>query len=1086
MTQGFERQAEAVDNLRGAEAVEPVTRQVPSMQGVSTPSVAFDSYGAQIAGELQKWSTGRLAEIQRERQERSMREGQLAALQGKSFEAVEMEGDKWALEGYRIVTAQSMSASLLRAQEQEINTGMYELDPEGYRQRLSNRIEQLTSGITDPRIKELAQEQFLQAAPTLLDSHMKQHLGFQEQQNFDALAASIDVLSQDGSKDDNLVAFAMGTSEATQGLSIARRRAAVVQGVVDAFQNGNPAAWAKLDAAGFFNTSNLTTSQLQQIESAKNQFQTKMEQEWNEDHQAEKTRIEDLIVQGAVTPSQAAELHAANNAKHWRRTTAESAGQVWENARRGWEFAQGTRGMNIQAAGMAGDYRTQAALMQEAVIWQESRGRPDAISPKGATGIMQVMPTTAMRPSYGLPNIFQVAKRMGIPYSGTTEADAKQLLLNPELNKEFGTMYLAGALREHNGDVVKALIAYNAGGRWADRYNGSNLHEMPAETQGYVKNITSAWTDDIPDARADRIAAEERLKEYRERAGLAAYEAAMPYLDMRDQRYKSDPGYSRDEWIADRRSDMAAHGMEVDMQVLNHEAQINRSVLASMEKAVQDQVATEQEIMFRDDLRVLNHSFDEVTGQIERGELTDPGVIQMIATSMAQAREALHNKHGIPMSASEESRARDAQVQDVLDAVRKGEQARMQATERARMLQNGMGHVLSPEQQQAAIREHREQTMRSAQNLVASGSQSPEAVAEQVRTQEMQYLASNGIVDPQTKAVINAGLQQPMIVNGEINPAYQEAIQSYMDMRTIAPHVANQYLDNENKGPVAAITNRVGTAGNLAAAIHGYHVAMEAAPKQPFAMTDEEILADRRKHIRALAQTNSNAPTMLESLRMQIQGTREASQFWDRQDWNSELREAYADALEKELVEINRWHPNIAPRELVGMAKEIVDRRYAHVGGELIDAGEGADVYQMFFGGRAEEMRGRSDAINSAVINYMRSPQFQRAHPDASRTTFWERFGSALFTESGLGPVDAIAVNTTGVRPYHMMFAPQADGSREVIIQYNLPGGGWSEPIRIDPAYVGAQELGRVNSRKHGGISGLEYVPSTTLVDDPN
>lgn len=77
----------------------------------------------------------------------------------------------------------------------------------------------------------------------------------------------------------------------------------------------------------------------------------------------------------------------------------------------------------------------------EAVIQIESGGRANAVSHKGALGLMQVMPSTG--------------KSMG--YS-------KQALLDPETNIEAGTRYLT-MMYEHTGSVEGALAAYYCGPR---------------------------------------------------------------------------------------------------------------------------------------------------------------------------------------------------------------------------------------------------------------------------------------------------------------------------------------------------------------------------------------------------------------------------------------------------------------------------------------------------------------------------------------------------------------------------------------------------------------------------------------------
>ncbi len=96
----------------------------------------------------------------------------------------------------------------------------------------------------------------------------------------------------------------------------------------------------------------------------------------------------------------------------------------------------------------------------EAVAWQESRFRQDAVSPKGARGVMQLMPSTA--------------RSLGV--------DSADLAANVE----GGTSYLAGMLRRFSGDVVLALSAYNAGPGAVLRHRG--VPPYP-ETRAYVAAI---------------------------------------------------------------------------------------------------------------------------------------------------------------------------------------------------------------------------------------------------------------------------------------------------------------------------------------------------------------------------------------------------------------------------------------------------------------------------------------------------------------------------------------------------------------------------------------------------------------------
>jgi soluble lytic murein transglycosylase-like protein len=110
-------------------------------------------------------------------------------------------------------------------------------------------------------------------------------------------------------------------------------------------------------------------------------------------------------------------------------------------------------------AQIAARYSLSPALL-EALVWQESRWRQSAVSPKGAVGLTQLMPATA--------------RELGV--------DPR----DPVANLEGGARYLRAMLDRFDGNVVKALAAYNAGPARVERAGG-----IPAirETQGYVAAI---------------------------------------------------------------------------------------------------------------------------------------------------------------------------------------------------------------------------------------------------------------------------------------------------------------------------------------------------------------------------------------------------------------------------------------------------------------------------------------------------------------------------------------------------------------------------------------------------------------------
>lgn len=104
----------------------------------------------------------------------------------------------------------------------------------------------------------------------------------------------------------------------------------------------------------------------------------------------------------------------------------------------------------------------------QAVAWRESRLRSDAVSPKGARGVMQLMPETA--------------RGLGV--------NADQM----DENVQGGTRYLKQLMARYNGDVIKALAAYNAGPGAVDRHGGPPPYR---ETQAYVDAVMEHLAESV-------------------------------------------------------------------------------------------------------------------------------------------------------------------------------------------------------------------------------------------------------------------------------------------------------------------------------------------------------------------------------------------------------------------------------------------------------------------------------------------------------------------------------------------------------------------------------------------------------------
>ena len=103
----------------------------------------------------------------------------------------------------------------------------------------------------------------------------------------------------------------------------------------------------------------------------------------------------------------------------------------------------------------------------KAIILTESSANTNAVSRKGAQGLMQIMPKTA--------------RSVGVKNSA-----------HPEQNIEAGTKYLRYLMDAYDGNIRIALAAYNAGPGTVRRYKGIPPYK---ETRSYIKKVLAYYDE---------------------------------------------------------------------------------------------------------------------------------------------------------------------------------------------------------------------------------------------------------------------------------------------------------------------------------------------------------------------------------------------------------------------------------------------------------------------------------------------------------------------------------------------------------------------------------------------------------------
>ena len=132
----------------------------------------------------------------------------------------------------------------------------------------------------------------------------------------------------------------------------------------------------------------------------------------------------------------------------------------------------------------AGDYDLDPYLLL-AVMREESHYRKDVASSADARGLMQIMPATGK----------DIASRKNMDFE-------LEMLFDPETNIRFGAWYLRSMLNMFDGNLDKALAAYNAGPGHARRWSESSLGREPygfptaitfIETREYITKVKNSY-----------------------------------------------------------------------------------------------------------------------------------------------------------------------------------------------------------------------------------------------------------------------------------------------------------------------------------------------------------------------------------------------------------------------------------------------------------------------------------------------------------------------------------------------------------------------------------------------------------------
>jgi hypothetical protein len=173
-------------------------------------------------------------------------------------------------------------------------------------------------------------------------------------------------------------------------------------------------------------------------------------------------------------------------------------------------------------------------------------------------------------------------------------------------------------------------------------------------------------------------------------------------------------------------------------------------------------------------------------------------------------------------------------------------------------------------------------------------------------------------------------------------------------------------------------------------------------------------------------------------------------QFGVQDDANREL---LTGRVTQEVAQAHAREPLAKPSELVRAATRRVQERTPIIGGIAVPLpGDGPSAGEMFFGARAADFSDQAGAINDAVMDHFRTPEFRERYGFVDDTTFRE----SLPTWLGGAPETQLQTLWTGVRPFQTYWD---SGSKSLVVQFALPGGGYSDAIALDTRKIGQQYI---------------------------
>lgn len=819
MAEGLNRREVVQDRLSGANQVQPVTMPSVGVRRAAPVNTQQPSFDMEISRQLGRFAQDTLGKAVKAKQERSFLDGQMAYQQGRTIEDMQMDGDKWALEGWRVINAQEMSSGLLMAQQREIEQGEYESNPDAYRDKVVSRMTALIEQAPDERTAELVRNQLMEHMPTLVRAHTEAHYKWQEQQAFDGLARSMDTISRDPSAASALVSFAKGEEgSATAGLSQLRRKEAVTKGIIQAFENGNPMPYSILQGTGAIE--DLSVEQRRAIRAADQAFQNRRRQEYDADFiQAERDILRRAAGVGQAAPEDPVALSKEMEDLYAQRgidLTASDASNLYNNYDTGMASTEATVRANAEAANVRKEAGEQYSTKIEFAMGPARPNAPDQpvldvigwsveqVLGKGAK-VRVTSGQEGNRPQHG-SNRHKTGNAADIqvidPQGNVVTANdprmkeiARAAAANGALGIGFGQEYMGG---DHmHIDLVPPGTGQAhtwASGGEAMRAELSAIMSGNTPPGGSVnqKRVYTGPQNYVTQADRARYA-QKQYEETAQRVGLVQYQQYAESVQDLDAELASG-GITFQQYQQQASVLRETFNRELTQNDVSHELALRQGIA---DRAAQAQLDDKQFQGFRI-LQESTENLQRIANEAAQGNMSTRDIQDALNVEQ-QLRREVYRDYDLPFSPASEAEWRRQADANIKKMIRDREEVRQTDAQIAHLTSLGMLDSAPEEAKTRALELQRKSIAKEVQDMAAQGA-GPEEQAAYAQSAMEEFLTTSGVVDPKLQSAIQAGINAEWLENGELRPGAVQAMAQFQRLMALNPDYARQYMKDDLEG----------------------------------------------------------------------------------------------------------------------------------------------------------------------------------------------------------------------------------------------------------------------------------------------